>query len=117
MSRLSDGSAATAGPAEADPAATVSDPTVPVVAAVASGLGSAAGAFALAVGLAGFGLADAAGAAMLLTLAAGMVSKTACVPTGWGNEHQPYSELCWTDLAGTSVDAGAPPHPRQEPRG
>ncbi len=47
--------------------------------------------------------------ATAVTLAAGMVSKTACVPTGWGNEHQPYTELCWTDLAGTSVDAGTPP--------
>jgi hypothetical protein len=47
--------------------------------------------------------------ATALTLAAGMVSKTACVPTGWGNQDQPYAELCWTDLAGTSVDAGSPP--------
>ena len=47
--------------------------------------------------------------ATALTLAAGMVSKTACVPTGWGNHNQPYAELCWTDLAGTSVDAGTPP--------
>lgn len=47
--------------------------------------------------------------ATALTLAAGMVSKTACVPTGWGNRDQPFAELCWTDLAGTSVDAGAPP--------
>ena len=47
--------------------------------------------------------------ATALTLAAGMVSKTACVPTGWGNRDQPFAELCWTDLAGTSVDAGTPP--------
>lgn len=43
-------------------------------------------------------------------LAAGMVSKTACVPSGWGKDHQPYAQMCWTDLAGTSVDAGTPPH-------
>ncbi|MGF9762288.1 hypothetical protein AAII07_44650 [Microvirga sp. 0TCS3.31] len=47
--------------------------------------------------------------ATALTLGAGMVTKTACVPTGWGNRDQPFAELCWTDLAGTSVDAGAPP--------
>jgi len=47
--------------------------------------------------------------ATALTLAAGMVSKTACVPTGWSNPNQPFTELCWTDLAGRSVDAGAPP--------
>ena len=47
--------------------------------------------------------------ATALTLAAGMVGKTACVPTGWGNQDQPFTELCWTDLAGTSVDAGTPP--------
>ena len=45
-----------------------------------------------------------------VVLAAGMVSKTACVPSGWGKDRQPFAELCWTDLAGTSVDAGAPPH-------
>ncbi|MBC2932115.1 hypothetical protein [Nocardioides sp. zg-1228] len=47
--------------------------------------------------------------ATAVTLAAGMLAKTACVPTGWGNEHQPLTELCWTDLAGRSVDAGSPP--------
>ena len=47
--------------------------------------------------------------ATALTLAAGMVSRTACVPSGWGNPEQPFTELCWTDLAGTSVDAGTPP--------
>ena len=44
-----------------------------------------------------------------VVLAAGMVSKVACVPSGWRNERQPYTELCWTDLAGTSVAAGTPP--------
>ncbi len=47
--------------------------------------------------------------ATAVVLAAGMVSKTACVPSGWGKEHQPFTELCWTDLAGTSADAGTPP--------
>ncbi|GAA1912067.1 hypothetical protein [Nocardioides hwasunensis] len=43
-------------------------------------------------------------------LAAGMVSKSACVPSGWSRDHQPYAQLCWSDLAGTSVDAATPPH-------
>lgn len=45
-----------------------------------------------------------------VVLAAGMVSKTACVPSGWSKDHQPFAQLCWTDLAGRSVDAGTPPH-------
>ncbi|GAA5105316.1 glycosyltransferase 87 family protein [Alloalcanivorax gelatiniphagus] len=45
-----------------------------------------------------------------VVLAAGMVAKSACVPSGWGKQDQPYAELCWTDLAGTSVDASTPPH-------
>ena len=45
-----------------------------------------------------------------VVLAAGMVSKTACVPSGWGKDRQPFAQLCWTDLAGTSADAGTPPH-------
>lgn len=45
-----------------------------------------------------------------LVLAAGMVSKSACVPSGWGHERQPFAELCWTELAGISADAGTPPH-------
>ncbi len=45
-----------------------------------------------------------------VVLAAGMVSKTACVPSGWGKQDQPYAQLCWSDLAGTAVDAGTPPH-------
>ncbi len=48
--------------------------------------------------------------ATAVVLAAGMVSKSACVPSGWGTGQQPFAELCWTDLAGTSADAGAPPH-------
>ena len=48
--------------------------------------------------------------ATAVVLAAGMASKTACVPSGWGKEQQPFAQLCWTDLAGTSVDAGTPPH-------
>jgi uncharacterized membrane protein len=42
-------------------------------------------------------------------LAAGMVSKSACVPSGWSEDRQPFAELCWTDLAGTSTVAGTPP--------
>ncbi|MFC7358837.1 hypothetical protein [Nocardioides astragali] len=45
-----------------------------------------------------------------VVLGAGMLGKSACVPSGWGNERQPFAELCWTDLAGTSADAGTPPH-------
>lgn len=45
-----------------------------------------------------------------VALAAGMVSKTACVSSGWGKDQQPFAELCWTELAGTPVDAGTPPH-------
>jgi uncharacterized membrane protein len=48
--------------------------------------------------------------ATAVVLAAGMVSKTACVPSGWGRQDQPYAQLCWSNLAGTSVDAGTPPH-------
>jgi hypothetical protein len=45
-----------------------------------------------------------------LVLAGGMVAKTACVPSAWGKDTQPFAELCWTGLAGTSADAGTPPH-------
>ncbi len=45
-----------------------------------------------------------------VVLAAGMVSKAACVPSAWAKDAQPYAELCWTDLAGVSSDRGAPPH-------
>jgi hypothetical protein len=45
-----------------------------------------------------------------VVLAAGMVGKSACVPSGWSGQDQPFAELCWTELAGTSVAAGRPPH-------
>lgn len=45
-----------------------------------------------------------------VVLAAGMVSKSACVPSGWSRPDQPFAQLCWTDLAGAPVDAGRPPH-------
>ena len=44
------------------------------------------------------------------TLAAGMASKGACVRSEWGREDQPYAQLCWTELAGTSTTSGTPPH-------
>jgi len=47
--------------------------------------------------------------ATAVVLAAGMVSKTACVPSGWSKDHQPFAQLCWTGLAGRPVDAGSPP--------
>jgi hypothetical protein len=43
-------------------------------------------------------------------LAAGMVSKSACVPAEWSQQDQSFARLCWTDLAGTSTTAGTPPH-------
>ncbi|MCF6378493.1 hypothetical protein L2K70_12850 [Nocardioides KLBMP 9356] len=48
--------------------------------------------------------------ATAVALAAGMVGKSACVPSGWGKDEQPFRQLCWTELAGTSVTAGTPPH-------
>jgi len=48
--------------------------------------------------------------ATTVVLAAGMISKTACVLSGWGKDRQPFAQLCWTDLAGTSADAATPPH-------
>jgi hypothetical protein len=48
--------------------------------------------------------------ATAVVLAAGMVAKTACVPSAWGNDNQPYAELCWTSLAGRPSGAGRPPH-------
>ena len=45
-----------------------------------------------------------------VVLGAGMLTKGACVPTGWGKDDQPFAQLCWTDLAGRSADAGTPPH-------
>ncbi|MCW2736963.1 hypothetical protein [Nocardioides sp.] len=48
--------------------------------------------------------------ATAVVLAAGMVGKAACVPSGWGKDNQPFAELCWTDLAGRSASAGTPPH-------
>lgn len=47
--------------------------------------------------------------ATAVVLAAGMVGKAACVPSGWGRQDQPFAQLCWTDLAGAPVDAGRPP--------
>ncbi len=44
-----------------------------------------------------------------VVLAAGMATKAACVPSGWSKPDQPYAELCWTELAGASADAGTPP--------
>ncbi len=47
--------------------------------------------------------------ATTVALAVGMVGKTACVPSGWGKDEQPFRHLCWTELAGTSASAGTPP--------
>ncbi|WP_191277804.1 hypothetical protein [Nocardioides flavus (ex Wang et al. 2016)] len=47
--------------------------------------------------------------ATAVVLAGGMASKAACVPSGWSGTDQPYAQLCWSDLAGTPVDAASPP--------
>ena len=38
-----------------------------------------------------------------------MLSKGACVPSGWSKADQPFAQLCWSDLAGAPVDASTPP--------
>ena len=48
--------------------------------------------------------------ATAVVLGAGMLTKSACVPSGWGKQDQPFAQMCWSDLAGTSIDAGTPPH-------
>ncbi len=45
-----------------------------------------------------------------LVLAAGMVGKSACVPSGWSKDTQPFAQLCWTELSGTSIEKSTPPH-------
>lgn len=45
-----------------------------------------------------------------LVLAGGMVSKSACVPSGWSKDTQPFAQLCWTELAGVSPEKSRPPH-------
>ncbi|MBL0746637.1 hypothetical protein [Nocardioides baculatus] len=45
-----------------------------------------------------------------VALAMGMAGKSACVTSGWGKDEQPFRQLCWTELAGTSASAGTPPH-------
>ncbi|MBS2940241.1 hypothetical protein KDN32_21105 [Nocardioides sp. J2M5] len=44
-----------------------------------------------------------------VVLAAGMVSKSACVASAWGKDQQPYAQLCWTALADRPVTSAAPP--------
>ena len=48
--------------------------------------------------------------ATAVVLGAGMLTKSACVPSGWDKQDQPFAQLCWSDLAGTSIDAVTPPH-------
>ncbi|KQV64190.1 hypothetical protein ASC64_15510 [Nocardioides sp. Root122] len=48
--------------------------------------------------------------ATALVLGAGMLSKGACVSSGWSKDTQPYAELCWTSLAGRPADSSTPPH-------
>jgi hypothetical protein len=37
-----------------------------------------------------------------------MVERSACVPTAWSGQDQPFAELCWTELAGASASRGGP---------
>lgn len=46
-----------------------------------------------------------------VVLAAGMASKSGCVPSTWSGETQPYARLCWTELAGAPVAQGDAPWP------
>jgi hypothetical protein len=48
--------------------------------------------------------------ATAVVLGAGMLSKGACVPSGWSKDNQPYAQLCWTGLAGRPADSSTPPH-------
>ena len=79
----------------------------PVVAAMSEVVGGPAGEHA--AGHPWWGVARVLLGATSVVLAAGMISKTACVPSGWAKDAQPYAELCWTDLAGVSSDRGTPP--------
>ena len=79
----------------------------PVVAALSEVVGGPVGEHA--AGHRWWGPARVLVGATSVVLAAGMVSKTACVPSGWAKDAQPYAELCWTDLAGVSSDRGTPP--------
>ena len=79
----------------------------PVVAAMSEVVGGPVGEHA--AGHPWWGAARVLLGATSVVLAAGMISKTACVPSGWAKDAQPYAELCWTDLAGVSSDRGTPP--------
>ena len=79
----------------------------PVVAAMSEVVGGPVGEHA--AGHPWWGAARVLLGATSVVLAAGMISKTACVPSGWTKDAQPYAELCWTDLAGVSSDRGTPP--------
>ena len=79
----------------------------PVVAAMSAVVGGPVGEHA--AGHPWWGAARVLLGATSVVLAAGMISKTACVPSGWTKDAQPYAELCWTDLAGVSSDRGTPP--------
>ncbi|RYB94037.1 hypothetical protein EUA93_06530 [Nocardioides oleivorans] len=45
-----------------------------------------------------------------VVLAAGMVSKGACVPSGWSKPDQPFAQQCWSELAGRSTGDATAPH-------
>ncbi|SEC03020.1 hypothetical protein SAMN04489844_1539 [Nocardioides exalbidus] len=45
-----------------------------------------------------------------VVLALGMVSKSACVPSGWSKPNQPFAQQCWSELAGRSTDDASAPH-------
>jgi hypothetical protein len=82
--------------------------TDPVAAALSEVVGGPAGDHA--AGPPWWGPARVLLGATAVVLAAGMLSKGACVPSGWSKDTQPYAQLCWTGLAGRPADSTTPPH-------
>ena len=80
----------------------------PVVAAMSEVIGGPAGAHA--AGHRWWNASRALVAVTSLVLAGGMVSKSACVPSGWAKDSRSFAQLCWTDLASASPEKSTPPH-------
>jgi hypothetical protein len=87
-----------------DPAPTRSDP---VVAAMSAVVGGPAGDHS--AGHPWWSPARVLVGATSVVLAAGMVSKSACIPSGWSKPNQPFAQQCWTELAGRSTDDATAP--------
>lgn len=47
--------------------------------------------------------------ATAVVLAGGMLAKSDCTSSGWGGDQHAFAHLCWTDVAGRSVQAATPP--------